>query len=118
MSAAVTRDVLSSQCRLTGHSFCGKQGKHTAAHRSSTEHNPAAAGPKHSRKAVEGQTSPTWPASVMLTEAASADACTAAIALGALHKLVVVLGALAAECAPLARAAAHVACKAVCSTFA
>lgn len=45
-----------------------------------------------------------------LTEAAAAHARAAAVALRALDKLVVVLGALAAERAPLAGAAAHVAC--------
>jgi hypothetical protein len=45
-----------------------------------------------------------------LTEAAPADARTTPVALGALHELVVVLGPLAAECTPLAGAAAHVAC--------
>ncbi len=44
-----------------------------------------------------------------LTEAASADTCTAAIALWAFNKLIAVLGTLTAEGAPLASPATHVA---------
>lgn len=48
-----------------------------------------------------------------LTEAAATDARPSAIALGALHKLVLVLGAFAAQCTPLAGTSAHVTWKAV-----
>lgn len=45
-----------------------------------------------------------------LTKAAAADARTTPVALWALHKLVVVLGPLAAQCTPLAGATTHVTC--------
>jgi hypothetical protein len=76
--------------------------------------------PQKSGPSTAGVFMPQPPSSTrrqVLTEAAPAHARATPVALGALHELVVVLGALAAEGAPLAGAATHVACSRAATGF-